>query len=149
MLGALASFAVCQWANGLFLSAFLLRDQPGLQADAVTLLLWPLYSTFLQICTLYGHWRCLLFYIPFFPMRHGLYTEGGMDPDALKQLHGIHCLEEESFESRSTHDGSVFEIDQIRTLHETETELTGPHCVLQEVQVALPDTDDPQGELSC
>ena len=23
----------------------------------------------------------------------GLYTEGGMDPDALKQLHGIHCLE--------------------------------------------------------
>ncbi|CAE7541444.1 icaA [Symbiodinium sp. CCMP2592] len=149
MLGALASFAVCQWANGLFLSAFLLRDQPGLQADAVTLLLWPLYSTFLQICTLYGHWRCLLFYIPFFPMRHGLYTEGGMDPDALRQLHGIHCVEEESFESRSTHDGTVFEIDQIRALHETETELTGPHCVLQEVQVALPDTDDPQAELSC
>ncbi|CAE7729709.1 unnamed protein product, partial [Symbiodinium pilosum] len=58
-------------------------------------LLWPLYSIFLQACTVYGHWRCLLYYIPFFPMRHGLYTEGQMDAEALWRLHGIHCLQEE------------------------------------------------------
>jgi hypothetical protein len=77
------------------------RHRPDIQVDPKICLLWPFYRWFLQICFWYGHWRCLLYYIPFFPFRHGLYTEGGMTPELLRHIHGVETAPESASE-RST-----------------------------------------------
>ncbi|CAE7541378.1 unnamed protein product [Symbiodinium sp. CCMP2592] len=65
--------------------------------------------------------------------RPGLFSEWGLGPAALKQLHGIHCLE----------------------VPQELCELNSPHAISMTIaiaaivdEVALPDTDDPQAELS-
>jgi len=68
------------------------RHRPDIQIDFKICLLVPFYHWFLQVCYWYGHWRCLLYYIPFVPSRHGLYTEGEMNGELLEQLHNIKTL---------------------------------------------------------
>merc|ERR1711879_513256 len=65
------------------------RHRKDIQVDLQVCLLQPFYAWFLQVCCWYGHWRCLFWYVPFFPMRHGLYTEGDMTPELLSRIHNI------------------------------------------------------------
>ncbi|KAL1503579.1 hypothetical protein AB1Y20_012057 [Prymnesium parvum] len=53
------------------------RNLPSLQVSWQTVLRQPLYYQFLFICTFVGHWRCALYYVPFFPMNyHPPFPEG-------------------------------------------------------------------------
>lgn len=89
------------WLKALFLNYYVWGHRKDIQVDLNTVLLWPFYETFLMICTWYGHWRCLFYYIPFFPMRHGLYTEGAMTPELLDQLHNIKTVESAKAQKRA------------------------------------------------
>lgn len=71
-----------------------LRKRPELRADLPTMLVYPFYRFFLGLCHVYGHYRCLFWYIPFEPMRCGIYTEGLMNADLLKRYHKINCDDE-------------------------------------------------------
>lgn len=75
--------------EALYLNFVLWRHRPDVQVDLIVCLLWPAYQFLLQCMFYYGHWRCLLYYIPFFPVRMGLYTSGHMTPELLRELHGI------------------------------------------------------------
>lgn len=68
------------------------RHRPDIQIEWYICLLVPFYNAFLQVCTVYGHWRCLLYYIPFFPCRYGLYTEGYMTQELLENHHKIRTV---------------------------------------------------------
>ncbi|KAJ8609754.1 hypothetical protein CTAYLR_009250 [Chrysophaeum taylorii] len=43
------------------------------RASLDTVLLYPFYRTFLRAAYVFGHWRCILYYIPCVPMRTGEY----------------------------------------------------------------------------
>lgn len=86
-------YFILQLLQGFLFNYVFWRHRKDLQVRVSTLLLRPLYDAFLIVCTVIGHWRCLLYYIPFFPMRHGLYTEGNMTRESLKALHGIETLD--------------------------------------------------------
>jgi hypothetical protein len=77
------------WAFCLFVNAYLWRRRPELQVSWATVALMPFYQAFLAAAMIVGHWRCVLYYIPFLPMRHGLYTQGLMTEELLKELHNI------------------------------------------------------------
>jgi hypothetical protein len=96
VLSRFLGYLIFQWLDICIMSNVLLRHRPDLQADLTTIVLWPFYHLFLHVCTIYGHWRCLLWYIPFVPMRHGLYTEGMMDEKSLKKWHNIECSGEQA-----------------------------------------------------
>lgn len=94
LLASVLMYIFVHWLDICSMSYFL-RHRPELQPDAQTILAWPFYSMFLQVCCVYGHWRSLLYYIPFFPMRTGMYTEGLMDTASLKKYNGIEAIPEE------------------------------------------------------
>mmetsp|Transcript_124275 Transcript_124275/g.220231 ORF Transcript_124275/g.220231 Transcript_124275/m.220231 type:complete len:688 (+) Transcript_124275:70-2133(+) len=79
----------CSMFETLFQNYVFWRHRPDIQVDLKVCLLFPFYRMFLEICCWYGHWRCLLWYVPFVPMRHGLYTEGGMNSKLLNMIHKI------------------------------------------------------------
>jgi hypothetical protein len=85
----LAVTVVKGWVFCLLVSTFLWRKRPELQVSPMTIFLMPFYHIFLAAAMIVGHWRCVLYYIPFIPMRHGLYTEGRMTGKLLKNLHNI------------------------------------------------------------
>jgi len=85
----LASTTVKGWAFCFLVNYVLWRRRPELQVSLRTIFLMPFYYTFLAAAMVVGHWRCVLYYIPFVPMRHGLYTEGRMTEKLLKYLHNI------------------------------------------------------------
>jgi len=95
-------YTICQWVDIFIMNKIFLRHREDLQVDNGTMFLWPFFNMLLQICEPYGHWRCILWYIPFVPMRHGLYTEGMMDSVKLKNLHGVAVLESKFVEPDST-----------------------------------------------
>jgi hypothetical protein len=85
----LASTTVKGWVFCFLVNYVLWRRRPELQVSLRTIFLMPFYQVFLAAAMVVGHWRCVLYYIPFVPMRHGLYTEGRMTGKLLKDLHGI------------------------------------------------------------
>jgi len=99
----------CSVLDSLFQNYVCWAHRPDIRVDLKTALLYPFYQSFLMICCWYGHWRCLFWYIPFVPMRHGLYTEGSMNPELLKQIHKIDTVNAIADESCSTAiiDGSI------------------------------------------
>jgi hypothetical protein len=86
---ALTCSILACWIEVFVLNYVLWRHRPDIMVSFKTCLLWPFYHMFLLVSFWYAHWRCLCWYIPFFPMRHGLYTEGVMTPHLLQHIHGI------------------------------------------------------------
>ena len=54
--------------EGAMVNCIVWRGRPSMQVTLRTLLLQPLYYQFLILCSVVGHWRCILYYIPFVPM---------------------------------------------------------------------------------
>jgi hypothetical protein len=78
------------WCQLLIQNYVFWRHRPDIQVDLIVCILTPFYHLFLQLCFVYGHWRCLLYYIPCSSFRHGLYTdEGEMTKELLKKIHNI------------------------------------------------------------
>ncbi|CAK9103839.1 unnamed protein product [Durusdinium trenchii] len=69
---------IFQWVLVFVENYVMWRHRPDIQVEFQVCLCQPFYHWFLQVCFWYGHWRCLFYYIPFFPLRHGLYTEKGV-----------------------------------------------------------------------
>jgi len=84
-----ASMALKGWLFCTLVNKVLWRHRPELQVSIDTVMLMPFYQIFLVVAAIYGHWRCVLYYIPCVPMRHGLYNEGLMTKQLLKEYHGI------------------------------------------------------------
>lgn len=63
VLGAFRYFKSC------VVAAFVSWRDPALRASALTLVAYPFYLLFLDVCFVYGHWYSLLYYTPFFPLR--------------------------------------------------------------------------------
>lgn len=70
------------------------RHREDVQVDFLTVLLYPLYVCFLLLCTCYGHWRCLLWYVPYVAPRNRLYSEDLLTPELVKSIHGINLLQD-------------------------------------------------------
>jgi len=70
-----------------YLNYWLWGHRKDLQVSFTTILLFPFYKIFLHLCAVFGHWRCLFYYIPWFPFRTGLFTidrETGAEFGVLK-----------------------------------------------------------------
>jgi len=60
--------------TGAYLNYWLWGHRRDLQVGLSTILLYPFYKMFLHACGVYGHWRCLFYYIPWFPFNTGFFT---------------------------------------------------------------------------
>lgn len=80
------------WSTLLMQNYIFWRHVPDIQVDFAVCLLTPFYHWFLQLAFWFGHWRCLLYYIPLVPSRFGLYTEGTMTPELLRQFHKVEIM---------------------------------------------------------
>ena len=57
--------------------------RPDIQVEFLTVLGMPFYQGwFLQACESFGHWRGVLYYIPFWKMKRFEYTGGCVEPQA-------------------------------------------------------------------
>lgn len=79
------------YLSNLFVSAYLnywcWGHRKDLQVDFSTVLMFPLYKMFLHVAGVYGHWRCLFYYIPWFPFNTSMFTTNralGRDRGILK-----------------------------------------------------------------
>lgn len=54
-----------------------------LPPQLLTILAYPFYATFLDLCFMYGHWRSILFYIPFFPIQRHLPSKWASDHESI------------------------------------------------------------------
>jgi len=58
-----------RYLKSLVVASFVSWRDPELRARALTLLAYPFYLLFLDVCFVYGHWRSLTYYNPFFPLQ--------------------------------------------------------------------------------
>ena len=58
------------------------RD-PSLLPDLRTLAVYPFYLLFLDFCFVVGHWRSILYYVPFWPLHRSLPAKWVAEHDAI------------------------------------------------------------------
>jgi len=103
------------WLFCILVNKLLWRHRPELQVSFKTVMLMPLYQIFLALAMIVGHWRCVLYYIPFFPMRHGLYSEGLMTKKLLKAYHNIDVEDD----SKDENDARPLLVSDVHTYYRT------------------------------
>lgn len=63
--------------RNVFIACFIFRKDKNLLSPGLFTIIfaYPIYALFLDACFVYGHWRSLLYYIPFFPLQRHLPRE--------------------------------------------------------------------------
>jgi len=77
------------------------RHRPDIQVEAAVVLLFPAYRYFLHLCGIFGHFKCILYYIPFEKFNTGKFdkvvkalTKEGTRPIKEAKLRAAPALEE-------------------------------------------------------
>jgi hypothetical protein len=55
------------------------RRDPALAPRLSTLIAYPLYLVFLDVCFCWGHWRSVLWYSPWWPLQRGMAAKWAAD----------------------------------------------------------------------
>ena len=59
------------------------RGRPDVRVAPATVVSYPFYRMFLRLAYVYGHWQCVLWYIPSVAMRTGQLTDGHDEPEGF------------------------------------------------------------------